>query len=212
MHKPESDKEFVFSSKRAKTLFYMWCEKSSSQLLYLEGSHGTGKTTLTMLAPKVMYPGVECVIKEISLNKPLKSTVEEISKLRVDIPALNSVQPVFVVINEAQALTEKSKDLSILRPLFEVQASNVHMMMTSNKPVIDSGISSRAVNIHIGKYQAERWQPRLVELLRREGIECTNGKAMLELSKVIGGDVRELLGVFDELIYRFNKLNDAKKA
>eukprot|EP00487_Bulimina_marginata_P008006 TRINITY_DN29900_c0_g1_i1.p1 TRINITY_DN29900_c0_g1~~TRINITY_DN29900_c0_g1_i1.p1 ORF type:complete len:106 (-),score=5.73 TRINITY_DN29900_c0_g1_i1:19-336(-) len=104
--------------------------------------------------------------------------------------------PTFIVINEAQALAEKGKDLSLLRPLLEKQSGNVHVIMTSNKPVIDTGINSRAVNIHLGKYQAERWQPRLNQMLEHEGIKCGDAQTMLELSKLIGGDVRELLKVF----------------
>lgn len=212
LYKPRAESDFVYPSDRAKMLFDMWCEKSSSQLLFLEGPHGTGKTTLTQLAPKVMYPKTKCVIKEISLNKPLKNVTQELEKLVVDIPAINSTQPLFIVINEAQALIEKNKDLSILRPLLETQANNVHIIMTSNKPVIDVGVSSRAVNIHLGKYQAERWQPRLAELLRLEGILCSDKECMLDLSRLIGGDVRELLGVFDELIFRFNKLTHTNNA
>jgi hypothetical protein len=207
VHKPTGLSDFIFPTEKSELQFDMWCKKSSSQVLFFEGSHGTGKTTLTDLAPTLLYPNVKCDIREVSLNQPLNKLTEQVKKLREDAPWLNSQMPVFITFNEAQALMEKGKDLSLLRPLLEQQANNVHIIMTSNKAVVDTGINSRAVNIHLGKYDATKWQPRLLEILKLEGIKCNDAKSMLGLTKLIGGDVRELLKAFDELVYRFNVAN-----
>lgn len=206
-HKPECIKQFVFPTDESDTTFRMWALKSSSQVLFIEGPNGTGKSSLSLIAPTVLYPEIECKISEVNLNQSLSKIASTVEKLVEDIPLYNSEQPQFIIINEAQALTEKAKDLSILRPLLEQTAPNVHVILTSNSSFIDLGINSRAVSIHLGKYKAERWVTRLEQILEAEGIKCNSELALKELAELVGGDVRELLKIFDELIFAFNELN-----
>ncbi|PCH96402.1 MAG: hypothetical protein COB83_05815 [Gammaproteobacteria bacterium] len=201
---PENKAACILSSDEAELQIHVWLNKSPERPLFLFGPHGTGKSTLAKVLGKELYPNDEFKVTEMNINQSASKVTEDLKKLTVNNPFFNVTQPQIIIINEAQSLTANKKNLDILRPFLESFPKNVHVILTSNDPIIDTGINSRCLNVNLGRYNPERWQPRLKYILDQEGLKANDSGALLKLTKLMGGDIRVLLTVIDELITRYN--------
>lgn len=204
---PNTLAECVLPTEDAELQIQVWLKKSPERPLFIYGPHGTGKSTVARVLASELYPNNEFKITEVNVNQTITKFTEEFKKLTVNSPFFNSSQPQILIINEAQALKPNKKDLSVLRPFLENLPDNVHVILTSNVPVIDTGINSRCLNANLSRYDEVKWQPRLKYILEQEGLECHDSAALLKLTGLLGGDIRVLLSVIDELVTRYNLIH-----
>jgi len=160
--------------------------------LLLEGTNGTGKTTITTLLPKLIH-GTNYQVDEVWGHEDFVIDGSCVSKWDNFI-SFNCVQQIapYVVINEIDKIKH---NLPLFWQWLDLRREEVTVIGTTNKFLaIDQALRSRMKCLTLQPVRAIDMLPRALQIIQAEGLAVDKAYLLSELQAVErSGDIRKYM-------------------
>lgn len=167
-------------------------DRSLRDHLLLEGTNGTGKTTITTLLPKLIH-GANYQVDEVWGNEDFMIDSSCVSNWDNFI-SFNSVQQIapYVVINEIDKIKH---NLPLFWQWLDLRREEVTVIGTTNKFfAIDQALRSRMKCLTLQPVRAIDMLPRALQIIQAEGLVVDKAYLLSELRTVErSGDIRKYM-------------------
>jgi len=197
---PKSLSELVIPDIKIKTFLLDTVNGSGSNMILLNGTNGTGKSTIARLIPTLIegyVPHWEILNGGVSFSE--QDAIHKLQNI-VSFTKFIGQRYFYVIFDE---LDKVNVSLSHLWQLIDTWPSNIMVIATSNDYMkIDKCMRSRFKVLNFPSVTAKDFLPRAMEIFVKEKINLSAGYVLDELKKVENlSDIRKYMGTVSD-IYR----------
>ncbi|CCG42844.1 AAA family ATPase [Magnetospirillum molischianum] len=199
-HQPSSLDQIIFPDMATELKFSSYVDGYGFDHILMHGPHGTGKSTLARLLPKLIASDLKDgdfmffdAAKDGSATR-----FRELADSFFATTAWNDTGYKFFVIDEADSLSAEAKRL--LRGIFDRANGNTMIMVTSNDlSKIDPGIVDRCKVFNFSCSEPTYQLYRAQQILQAEGVDIPEA-VLFDFIKVHGHSIRELMRSLEDIV------------